>query len=103
MLVLAVAMGATSVYLARDWLQRQGQFGDAAAKPSIELTTVVVAKLPMNFGDAVTGEYLKEVEWPAATVPENSFRTVEELTKIGEERVVLRSIQINEPVLLSKL
>jgi len=103
MLVLAVAMGAMSVYLARDWLQRQGQFGDAAAKPSIELTTVVVAKLPMNFGDAVTSEYLREVEWPAATVPENSFRTVEELTKPGEERVVLRSIQINEPVLVSKL
>jgi pilus assembly protein CpaB len=103
MLVLAVAMGATSVYLARDWLQRQGQSSDAAAKPSIELTTVVVAKLPMNFGDSVTSEYLREVEWPAATVPENSFRTVEELIKPGEERVVLRSIQINEPVLLSKL
>ncbi|MCK5623254.1 MAG: hypothetical protein KAJ11_13245, partial [Alphaproteobacteria bacterium] len=88
MLVLAVAMGATSVYLARDWLQRQGEFGDAAAGPSIELTTVVVAKLPMNFGDAVTKEYLSEVEWPAATVPPDSFRTIEELTKPGEGRVV---------------
>ena len=103
MLILAVAMGATSVYLARDWLQRQGEFGDAAAGPSIELTTVVVAKLPMNFGDAVTKEYLSEVEWPAATVPPDSFRTIEELTKPGEGRVVLRSIQTNEPVLNSKL
>jgi pilus assembly protein CpaB len=103
MLVLAVAMGATSVYLARDWLQRQGQSGDAAAGPSIELTTVVVAKLPMNFGDEVTKEYLEEVDWPAATVPPNSFRTIEELTVSGESRVVLRSIQINEPVLESKL
>ena len=103
MLVLAVAMGAMSVYLARDWLQRQGQSGDAAAGPSIELTTVVVAKLPMNFGDAVTKEYLSEVEWPAATVPPDSFRTIEELTIPGEGRVVLRSIQTNEPVLNSKL
>lgn len=103
MLILAVAMGATSVYLARDWLERQGEFGDAAAGPSIELTTVVVAKLPMNFGDAVTKEYLSEVEWPAATVPPDSFRTIEELTKPGEGRVVLRSIQTNEPVLNSKL
>lgn len=103
MLVLAVAMGAMSVYLARDWLERQGQAGDSAARPSIELTTVVVAKLPMNFGDTVTSEYLTEAEWPAATVPPGSFHTIEELTKPGESRVVLRAIQVNEPVLDNKL
>jgi len=103
MLVLAVAMGATSVYLARDWLQRQGQSNEAAAAPTIELTTVVVAKLPMNFGDVVTKEYLTEVEWPAATVPPDSFRTMDELVGTEENRVVLRSIQVNEPVLSGKL
>lgn len=102
MLVLAVAMGATSVYLARDWLDRQGS-GGSAAGPSIELTTVVVAKLPMNFGDTVTSEYLTEAEWPAATVPPGAFQKIEELTKPGEGRVVLRAIQINEPVLDNKL
>jgi len=102
MLVLAVAMGAMSVYLARDWLERQGP-GESAAGPQIELTTVVVAKLPMNFGDTVTGEYLTEAEWPAATVPPGSFQKIEELTKPGEGRVVLRAIQVNEPVLDSKL
>ena len=91
MLVLAVAMGAMSVYLARDWLERQGP-GESAAGPQIELTTVVVAKLPMNFGDTVTSEYLTEAEWPAATVPPGSFQKIEDLTKPGEGRVVLRAI-----------
>jgi pilus assembly protein CpaB len=102
MRVLAVAMGAMSVYLARDWLERQGQTA-SANQPSMELTKIVVAKLPMNFGDTVTSEYLAEVDWPAATVPPEAFTSIEELTGTDERRVVLRAIQVNEPVLASKL
>ena len=102
MLVLAVALGAMSVYLARDWLQRQSQTA-SATQPSMELTKIVVARLPMNFGDTVTSEYLTEVDWPATMVPPESFGSIEELTGAEEQRVVLRAIQVNEPVLASKL
>jgi pilus assembly protein CpaB len=97
MLVLAVALGAMSVYLARDWLERQGESA-AVGKPSIELTKIVVAKRPMNFGDTVTKEYLTEVDWPANMVPPESFGSIDDLTGDEERRVVLRAIQVNEPV-----
>ena len=102
MLVLAVALGAMSVYLARDWLERQSNSANAG-KPGIELTKIVVAKRPMNFGDTVTKEYLTEVDWPAKMVPPESFGSIAELTGDEERRVVLRAIQVNEPVLASKL
>jgi len=101
MLVLAIAMGAMSVYLARGWLARQSQ--TAEAQPSIEVTKVVVAKRPLKFGDVVAPEYLTEVDWPAATVPPESFSSIKELTGENSRRVVLREIQTNEPVLASKL
>lgn len=105
MLVLAVAMGAMSVYLARDWLERQSQTA-GATEPSMELTKIVVAKRPMNFGDVITAEYLTETDWPAAMVPPESFGSIEELVGVAgaeDRRVVLRAIQVNEPVLANKL
>lgn len=105
MLILAVAMGATSVYLARDWLERQSKVA-SAVEDSMEITKIVVAKRPLNFGDVLTAEYLTETDWPAAMVPPESFGSIEELVGAdgtNDRRVVLRAIQINEPVLASKL
>lgn len=106
MLMLAVGLGAASVYLARDWLQNQTPEPTvAAAKPAFELTTIVVAKRPLNFGDTLTGEYLNEVNWPAGNFPEGAFRSIDELIggENGENRVALRAIQVNEPVLRTKI
>ena len=103
MLMLAVGLGAASVYLARDWLRNQTPAPVAAkTEPAFELTTIVVAKRPMNFGDTVTNEYLREVNWPADNFPEGAFRSMDQL--VGDEkRVVLRAIQVNEPVLRTKI
>lgn len=104
-LLLAVALGGVTVYLARDYLERQVQQTSLAqpAAPAIALTTVVVARRPLNFGDSLTKEYIREVEWPAATLPQGAYKTVDEIFVEGERRVVLRAIQVNEPVLASKL
>ena len=106
MLMLAVVLGGVSVYLARDWMQAQTRTAqkEAVEKPSIELTTVVVAIRPLNFGDTVTDEYLAQVEWPARNFPPGAFRTIDELLgDKSESRVVLRSIQVNEPVMKNKI
>lgn len=105
MLLLAVALGGVSVYLARGWLETQNARTEVAEKqPSINLTTVVVAKRPLNFGDTVTSEYLAEVDWPARNFPEGAFRTIDEvLGDRTENRVVLRTVQINEPVMKNKI
>lgn len=110
-LMLAVVLGGASVYLARDWLQRQTPQLESGAQPTgpvMELTTVVVARQPLKFGDSLNKEYVREVEWPANVVPQGSFRQVEDLFKSEDgqrldKRVVLRSIQINEPILESKI
>lgn len=106
MLLLAVVLGGVSVYLARDWMQTQSRTAqsEAVTKPGIELTTVVVAARPLNFGDTVTVEYLAQVEWPARNFPQDAFRTIDEiLGDQSENRVVLRSIQVNEPLMKSKI
>lgn len=104
-LLLAVALGGVTVYLARDYLERQVQQTSLAqpAAPAIALTTVVVARRPLNFGDSLTKEHIREVEWPAAMLPQGAYKTVDEIFVEGERRVVLRAIQVNEPVLASKL
>ena len=103
MLSLAVLLGIAAVYLTRDWLQSQTK-RVAMPQERMTLTTVVVAKRPLSLGDEVTREFLQEVPWPIAVVPEGSFRKIDELVKSGSDaRVALRSIQVNEPILKQKI
>ena len=103
MLILAVALGGASVYLARDWLRNQTPETVTVSVPSIKLTTIVVAKRPMNFGDTVTREYLVESDWPANNFPDGAFHSLDEVIGTGDNRVVLRAMQVNEPVMRNKI
>jgi pilus assembly protein CpaB len=105
MLVLATALGGGAVFLARGWLQEQMQLNQTPLlqKPQVNLTTIVVAKRPLKFGDRVTREVLNETKWPANTVPAGSFTTIASILGDGKRRVALRAIQINEPVLKDRI
>lgn len=105
MLVLATALGGGAVYLARGWLQDQMQINKTPIlqKPQVNLTTIVVAKRPLKFGDRVTREVLSETKWPASTVPSGSFKTIASILGDGKRRVALREIQLNEPVLKDRI
>ncbi len=103
MLALAFAFAGVAVFLARDWLESQIT-STAAGEQAIPLTTVVVARTGLNFGNSVRSEHLRVVDWPSSSVPPQSFKTIEEVLGDGEEpRVVLRRIELNEPVLGSKI
>lgn len=102
LLVAAVALGGASVFLARQWLTeavRSAQPG----RPAIEMSTVVVARVPLSFGNKLALENLKVVAWPADARPDGSFTTLDELISASEERVVLRSMEPGEPVLATKV
>ena len=102
MLGLAALLGVVAVYLARGWIDSQKRV--AVSEDKINLTTVVIAKRPLKLGDELTREFLQEVPWPANAVPQDSFRKMDELVRSGSEaRVALRSIQVNEPILKSKI
>jgi pilus assembly protein CpaB len=105
MLGLALMLAGAAVFLAQNWLQSQKpQIVEVPAEPQVQMATVVVAATPLYFGNTVRREHLREIEWPAGAVPPGSFSSVDEL--IGDEdkrRVALRAIEINEPLLKSKI
>lgn len=103
MLALAALLGLAAVYLARDWLENQTR-QVAVPQNQLDLTTVVIAKRSLSLGDEITREHVQEVAWPVNVIPQGSFRKIDELVKSGSDaRVALRSIQVNEPVLKSKI
>jgi len=63
---------------------------------------VVVAARPIEFGHALTPDALRLQAWPADAVPEGAFTQIEALTG-GEQRVAIRAIAANEPILTSRI
>jgi pilus assembly protein CpaB len=105
MSAVAVVFGVLSVFMAQTWLNRQTDARmkniQTQAKP-VSTRKVVVAKSPLRFGNPLTAQVLREVEWPNDAVPQNSFSSIVELTA-GDKRVVLTSMETNEPVVGTKI
>ena len=58
----------------------------------------------MRFGKLIEKSSLKEIAWPAATIPEGAFKTIDEIVDdAGEPRYVMTAIEKDEPVLRSKI
>jgi pilus assembly protein CpaB len=64
---------------------------------------VVVAKVALDFGDRLAPEKLQIVDYPPGSVPPGAFERIEQLAGPDEDRVVLRAIDPQEPVLASKV
>jgi len=74
-----------------------------------------VASTQLHFGNKVRREHLRVVDWPTAAVPEGSFKPIDEILgkeevdektgvkKKAEDRTALRTIEVNEPILKSKI
>ena len=103
MLAVAVLLAGGSVFLAQNWLDRPVQVTNVVQPPTLPTSTVVVAATPLDFGNTIGPEHVRVVEWPASALPAGAFSSVEDLIGDGERRVALRSIQVNEPVLASKV
>ncbi len=125
MLGLALLLAVASVFLARSWIQdRMQPIAAIQDKSQIETTQVVVAATQLHFGNKIRREHLRVVDWPTAAVPEGSFKSVDDIlgkkeaakkgtgkaAAGGKEtnkeipaRVALRTIEVNEPILKSKI
>lgn len=97
---LAVFIGLIAVYLANSYFSgvQQQQERDAEAN---RLVQVVVATQDFQFGTQLTNTNLALRNWPANSVPQGAFVSIEEATRGG--RVALRPITVGEPVLSSKV
>ena len=109
-LIFGVALAGGAVFFASDRfdklqaaLQQQAAAIQPAA-PTIETIQVVVATRSLKYGQPLEEKHLKVVEFPKDSAPANSFISIEELVvKDGDQRIVLRSVEPNEPVLKSKV
>jgi len=96
LLLLSLLSGVIAVV----WLHRLNTVPapEADASPSI-----VVANKTLDYGDHIGPGDLRLVKWPAGTVPAGSFSKIDDLAGPGEDRVVLRPMEANEPVLATKV
>jgi pilus assembly protein CpaB len=104
MLASAVLFGLLAVFVAQAWLNHQAERlkpGDGPA-PLAATKTVVVASQPLRFGHQLSPQTLREVAWPEGAVPAGTFTTIADLLAPGK-RIVLYSIEPNEPILASKI
>ncbi|ESW72960.1 Flp pilus assembly protein CpaB [Mesorhizobium sp. C277A] len=106
MIVLAGVFGVLAVVLANIWLA--GQRSAMARTDDVQRDTVVVAAVALKFGDTLSADKLREVQWPSGAVPAGAYKTTQDLlTKDlpagGGTKQALQSIGVNEPVLATKI
>ncbi|CAN7654710.1 Flp pilus assembly protein CpaB [Mesorhizobium caraganae] len=100
MIVLAGVFGVLAVVLVNIWLASQRSA--LAEANGVQRDTVVVAAVPLKFGDTLTSDKLREIAWPAGAVPAGAFKTSKELLA-GDSKQALQAIGANEPVLATKI
>lgn len=113
MLGLALLMAGVSVFLARSWIQNQVKPVAEVQQEQLKTTQVVVSTSQLRFGNKIRREHLRVVDWPASSIPEGSFKSIDQIlgketTENGkkvvpEDRVALRTIEVNEPILKGKI
>lgn len=95
---IAVILGLVAVFIANTYLT--GRERQLASSPQ-GMVRVAVASLPLDFGSEVSADKVKFVNYPAASLPPGTFRSIEELIPAGKTRVALRPILVNQPLLAS--
>jgi pilus assembly protein CpaB len=97
-LFLAIVMGGIAALMARGWLKSHAN----ASTVSTSVGTIVVAAQPLAFGVVINPDNVIEIPWAATALPEGAFVSKDDLFKDGR-RVVLSTLDRNEPVLRSKV
>lgn len=87
MMALAIVFGLAAVALASRWLLRQGS--GASNK-------ILVAAQDVNLGQRLTPEMLKQIDWPADTLPRGALRDGAKLVGRVLKTSVLRDEPLNE-------
>ena len=97
---VAIVLGLIAVLLANTYLA--GREKQLASSPQ-GMVRVAVASMPLTFGADVTPDKVKFVNYPAASLPPGTYRSMALLLPQGKRRVALRPIQVNQPLLASDL
>ncbi|MEM7521942.1 MAG: Flp pilus assembly protein CpaB, partial [Pseudomonadota bacterium] len=107
-LLVGIALAGGAVYLAKDRIaqyQAANAQAQAALARVVPTQTVFVATDTLKYGQRLTEEDVRAVDWPEDAIPEGSFT---ELTAIfpentDDQRVVLRVIEKDEALMAIKV
>jgi len=104
-LMVGVGLAAFAVSVAMD---RFDQYQTAIAQQRdaiVPTTDVFVVTRQVRYGDPLRASDVRAIRWPADHVPFGAFTSMEELfpPDLEEPRVVLRVMETDEPVLISKV
>ena len=97
---VAAVLGLLAVYFANIFLSQTEQRAETAPQG---MTKIAVAAVPLEYGVEITPDKIRFADYPAASIPSGSFRSVAELIPGGQRRVVLRQMLVNEPILANKV
>lgn len=97
-LSVAILFGLFAVYLANTFLLASSRSRDAGGT-----TPVAVARVPLEYGMAVTADKIRFAEFPNSSIPKGSFRSLGALLPSGQRRFALTSIAVGEPILAGKV
>ena len=95
----AIVLGLFAVYLANTFLSANEK---QAAVVQQGMTKVAVAAVPLDYGVPITPDKIRLADFPVGSVPAGSFSSMAQLMS-GGQRVALREMAVNEPVLASKI
>lgn len=108
MLGAAFALATVSVVLARAWIVEQtGDQRATSQSAQVAVKRIVVAAEPLPYGGKILRPKLRLADWPATSVPQGAFTSLDDvvgaLGSEAEERLALRALARDEPVLKSKI
>lgn len=110
-LLIAAVLAAVAVFGARTWLneERQRLFSEASQSTGDEpetIRTIVVAGEPLQFGERLNPNKLREIGWASDVTPRGSYAKIGDILKGDKEedaRFVVSSMEEGEAVLASKI
>lgn len=97
-IAVALMLGLAAVFLTNAYLTA-GR-ADIAPEGTVR---IAVAAVPFNYGEEVTAEKIRFIDYPADALPEGAFRSGPDLLPPNQRRLALAPIAANEPILASKV
>lgn len=106
-LIAGLGLAGFAVYMVKNQFaryQHENNHLRAASGGLVNMVEVFVATKPMQYGDELKPENVRLVKWPAHIQPEGLFYKQADLfPQGGKSRVVLRSVEVNEPLTAKKV
>ena len=104
-LIIGVGLAGFAVYMINNqFAAYEAEIARRANEGGVDTVEIYVANKPMKYGDEVKPEDVRKAKWPRALALEGAYFKEEELFPVkGEARVMLRTIEMNEPITVVKL